>query len=530
MRQLLLAAMPVICVLLSAGISRAQRFANDWMTAGYDAQRSSWVRSDAKISKESLQQPGFELVWKLKLEISPRQLNTLTPPSLLDFYIGYRGFRSLGFFGAASDRVIAIDTDLARIEWEKDLAPAGRAPSGTLSCPGGMTSAVTRPTGTAYPMVPTGRGAGRGTPARSGVGLPYEGAVTLKSAPAPAPPKPPVAAAKPGSTAAEPPNPFAPRVQWALALTGDGKLHSMWVSNGHEPNPAVQFLQPQAHATGLIAFDNTAYAATTNGCCGVEDGLWALDLTAGKVSRWKSPVKGVAGFAAGPDGTIYAASGSELTALTARTLEPRSSYKSGGAAFSSSPVVFEFKGRDLAAVAASDGRLHLVDTASLNRRAPLDKTAPFTSLDYPVRSLASWQDPSGTRWIFGRGLRPHRRNPERRHCRLEADREGRRSISGSRLDLRRSHLAASPAGHPWRRLCAVQRRVSLQRRKGDRRTLQTGRVVCAGCGYRQDAVEQRRHDHLVCPQRRPGCRGKPRLRGNLRWHAVCVRLPDRALM
>ena len=400
MRQLLLAAMPVICVLLSAGISRAQRFANDWMTAGYDAQRSSWVRSDAKISKESLQQPGFELVWKLKLEISPRQLNTLTPPSLLDFYIGYRGFRSLGFFGAASDRVIAIDTDLARIEWEKDLAPAGRAPSGTLPCPGGMTSAVTRPTGTAYPMVPTGRGAGRGTPARSGVGLPYEGAVTLKSAPAPAPPKPPVAAAKPGSTAAEPPNPFAPRVQWALALTGDGKLHSMWVSNGHEPNPAVQFLPPQAHATGLIAFDNTAYAATTNGCGGVEDGLWALDLTAGKVSRWKSPVKGVAGFAAGPDGTIYAASGSELTALTARTLEPRSSYKSGGTAFSSSPVVFEFKGRDLAAVAASDGRLHLVDTASLNRRAPLDKTAPFTSLDYPVRSLASWQDPSGTRWIL----------------------------------------------------------------------------------------------------------------------------------
>jgi hypothetical protein len=42
-----------------------------WSTVGGDAQRSSWVRTDAKISKDSMQKPGFQLVWKLKLNNDP---------------------------------------------------------------------------------------------------------------------------------------------------------------------------------------------------------------------------------------------------------------------------------------------------------------------------------------------------------------------------------------------------------------------------------------------------------------------------
>ena len=386
--------------MMSGAVASAQRFAGDWMTSGNDAQRSSWVRSDAKISPQSLQKPGFQLEWKLKLENSARQLNTLTQPALLDFYIGYRGFRSLGFFGAASDRVIAVDTDLARIEWEKNFSPPGSAPAGTPPCPGGMTSPVTRPTGTAYPMIPAGRGAGRATPAKSGVGLPYEGAVTLKDTPRPAPPPPPPPSAKPGAPSAEPLNPFAPRVQYVLALSSDGKLHFMWASNGHEPNPPIDFLPPNAHAMGLIAYEDTAYVATKNGCGGVEDGVWALDLTTKKVSRWKSTGKSVAGFASGPDGTLYVAGGGELTALAPRTLNTLAGYNTGGALLTSSPVVFEFKGKDLIAVASNDGRLHLLDAAALSSGARLAGSAPFSSADFPVRSLASWQDAAGARWVL----------------------------------------------------------------------------------------------------------------------------------
>ena len=98
------------------------------MTAGFDAQRSNWVRNDAKISLETLSKPGFDLVWKLKLGDTPRQLNSMTPPALLDFYISHRGFRTLGFFGTSSNRVVAVDTDLGRLEWEKQVAPPAAEP------------------------------------------------------------------------------------------------------------------------------------------------------------------------------------------------------------------------------------------------------------------------------------------------------------------------------------------------------------------------------------------------------------------
>ncbi|MGH9661943.1 MAG: hypothetical protein ACRD96_25570, partial [Bryobacteraceae bacterium] len=110
----------------------AQRGGGDWMTLGYDAQRSSWVRSDAKISAETMAKPGFQLVWEVKTKSS------LTPPALLDFYIGYRGFRSLGFVGGSSNTLVAIDTDLSRIEWEKSFA-SGSGAAATVACPGGMT-------------------------------------------------------------------------------------------------------------------------------------------------------------------------------------------------------------------------------------------------------------------------------------------------------------------------------------------------------------------------------------------------------
>src|SRR6185295_10855062 len=169
------AAIPAVCALLGASVASAQRGTGDWMTGGNDAQRSFWVRTDGKISKESFQKPGFELLWKIKPNNPSRQLNSLTAPVLIDFYIGYKGFRSLGFFGGSSDTLTAVDIDLGKTEWEKRLVPAAGAPAGTIPCPGGMTSGVTRPTTTAYPGLPMGRGAGRGNPAKSGVGEPKQG-------------------------------------------------------------------------------------------------------------------------------------------------------------------------------------------------------------------------------------------------------------------------------------------------------------------------------------------------------------------
>jgi hypothetical protein len=161
------------CAAISMDAARAQGRGGggDWSTTGSDAQRSSWVRTDAKISRDSMQKPGFQLAWKVKLNNEPKQLNSLTPAALLDRYIGYRGFRSLAFVGGSSDTVFAVDTDLGRIEWQKRF-PASAAPQGgasTQACPGGMTANVTRPVSAAISAAPAGRGGGgRGGPAQWG--------------------------------------------------------------------------------------------------------------------------------------------------------------------------------------------------------------------------------------------------------------------------------------------------------------------------------------------------------------------------
>src|SRR5580700_5211780 len=192
------AAVALALVSLVTEVASAQfgRGSGDYSTAGADAHRSSWVRTDAKISPVSLGTPGFELVWKVKLNNEASQLNALTPAALLNGYIGYRGFRSLALLGGSSNQVFALDTDLGRIEWQKAVMSTPGPSGASLSCPGGMTANVARPVSAAFPAPPiAGRGGGRAGAAKSAVGEPNEGAITLKEylarAAAPPPPPPP---------------------------------------------------------------------------------------------------------------------------------------------------------------------------------------------------------------------------------------------------------------------------------------------------------------------------------------------------
>ncbi|HYO84794.1 MAG TPA: hypothetical protein VES20_25555 [Bryobacteraceae bacterium] len=394
----------VCCALLVPSFARAQTGGSDWTTTGFDAQRSYWIRSDPKISLESMRKPGFELVWKTDVNEAARGKAPVTPPVLIDFYIGYRGFRSLAFIGSGANAVLAVDTDLGRPEWRKGFSvPAGA--TNTSECPGGMTSGVARPTTVAYPSLTGGRGTGRGNPAKSGVGEPFEGAVTLKELANR--PQRPTAAPKPASTAvastrrvAAPSNPFAPRIQWVYALSGDGKLHSLYISNGEEPNDAVTFVPPNAYAKGLVVADGIAYVATTNRCGGVDNGIWAMDLRSSGVKNWKTAdnVAGTTGIAVGPDATVYAAAGSQLVALEEGTLRLRSTYNIGKAQFSSSPVVFDFKDKDLIAVTSDDGRLHLLDAAAMER--PVATTPAFAGSGFNAGAIATWRDAAGVRWLL----------------------------------------------------------------------------------------------------------------------------------
>ena len=54
------------------------RGGSQWLTALADAQRTSWIRTDDKISVAALAKPGFALQWKSKLDNQPRGVHGLT--------------------------------------------------------------------------------------------------------------------------------------------------------------------------------------------------------------------------------------------------------------------------------------------------------------------------------------------------------------------------------------------------------------------------------------------------------------------
>ena len=401
----------------SACAFAANAQSRDWMTENGDAQRSAWVRSDAKINKDSMSKTGFQFLWKMKLKNPPRQLNNLTPPATLDRLIGYRGFRMLGFVAGSSDNLFAIDTDLGRMEWDKHLNSSAPAEPGTLACPGGITTGMARPTMTAIPVLLAGGGRGRSTPAKSAVGEPGQGAVTLANVrPNPSGGAGGAGAAGSGAnpmlvqpTRTNPANPPGGQLGagpfLVFALAGDGMLHSLHMSNGADSEPPMKFLPPNANANGLIVTDQFAYAVTEGSCGNVANGVWAIDLVSKEVKTWKGNVAGSAGMAFGGDGVIYVVTGAggehpnSLVALDTKTLEVKASFSAGAQEFSSSPVIFDYKGKTLIAAAAKNGSLHLFDAANL--KAPLTST-PVSSknADFTPGALASWQDQGGTRWIL----------------------------------------------------------------------------------------------------------------------------------
>lgn len=397
----------VSCACAWTSAARAQ--GRDWMTSNGDAQRSSWVRSDAKISRDSMQQYEFQFLWKMKLKNVPRQLNSLTPPATLERLIGYRGFRMLGFVAGSSDNIFTIDTDLGRMEWEKHFASTAPASAGTLNCPGGMTNGIARPTLTTIAPAP-GRssGGGRSNPAKSGVGQPGQGAVTLAKLPPNPPPPPPTPTPNTEASRPNPANPpggqFGGGPFLVYALSSDGMLHAMHLSNGADFEPPVKFLPPNANSNGLIVVDGVAYVVTVQNCSGTANGVWAMDLAAKQIMTWKGNVVGSAGPAFGGDGTIYVATGNggenpnSLVALDPKTLAVKSAFSAGNQGFSAMPVLFDYKGKTLLAATTKDGRVHLFESANLN--APLYSTAAGGN-DFASGALASWEDTEGTRWLLG---------------------------------------------------------------------------------------------------------------------------------
>jgi hypothetical protein len=393
----------------------------EWTTAAFDAQRTGWVRSDARLTREAVQKGDFQFLWKARFENEARQLNSLTPPIILDRLIGYRGFKALGFIGGSADRVFAIDTDLARPYWTTHLnysAATGGQPASSWECPGGLIAVPTRRTVLAPQAPPAGGSGARGGRSTSAVGEPGRGAAVLSQQPAGgrrgAPPGPFPAPSARGRGVA--PIPFG-GVDPLYAVGSDGFLHTLSSANGADMSPPVPFLPPNTKPSALIFIDGVVYTTTSGECGAAPNAVWSIDLTAdNKVISWKSggpDIVGTTALAFGSEGTLYVALGkagsdedkspyaNSVVALDRATLEPKDWFSTVDVEFSGAPIVFPYKGNDLVAVTGGNGRLYLLDGAKpggADHKTPLHVTEKYTAGGSGA-GLATWEG-QGARWIL----------------------------------------------------------------------------------------------------------------------------------
>jgi outer membrane protein assembly factor BamB len=371
----------------------------DWASTGGNPQRDGWARGETRLSRETVS--GIRQLYKVHFDNEPRGLDALTTPINLTRIITWKGFKELLFIGGSSDVVYALDSDLNRVYFTAPLVKTrASSPAPTVLCPGGLASIAI--SGGTAPAMRGGGGRGRG------------------------PGGPP-----PGMGRGRGPQPAV----WAVA--SDGDLYTIRQQDGDITSvPPAKFVPAHSKISGLNVNNDVIYAATLDECNGSPNALYAIDTSNAEKPVTTFPTGGAGfsgsgGIAIGADGTVYGqiAAGhgdsfgafrDTVVALAPKTLAPKDYFTPSGTretpgknaeSASVTPVVFSWKGKDVIAAASSDGRLFLLDSASLggaDHHTPLFETGLIATEDSGYSgngfrgSFATFEDAANnnTRWLF----------------------------------------------------------------------------------------------------------------------------------
>jgi outer membrane protein assembly factor BamB len=387
------------CVFLMAGVAQAQLGRGGaWGTNSGDPQRTGWQKNETEINKDSVK--GLKLLWKLKVDNQTRALHSLLQPIVVA-----ATYRNLVIVAGSSDNLYAIDSDLGKIAWSKHFEYSNQISQNanpTWLCPGGLTA-------TPVEVPPVGFGRGRGAAVVAGGGGRAAGAGV------------------PAATGGR-------GVRSIYALSSDGSLHQLNIRDGEELAPTVKFIPPNGKPYGLNLVDNVLYTATGQGCGGLPNAVHAIDLgspekTVASFNSGGGGIWGLAGPAVGTDGTVYVETGDgpfdpeagkfsdTFLALSPKDLKLKDYFMPLAAPWftkrdldlNDTPVVFPYKGRDLIVGSGKESSLFMLDSTSLggsDHRTPLFRSPMIGNEDVAYDAhgiwgnLASWEDPSGTRWVL----------------------------------------------------------------------------------------------------------------------------------
>jgi outer membrane protein assembly factor BamB len=374
-------------------------FAADWPTTSGSPQREGWARSEKVITKDNVH--GLDVIYRYQSDNKSRGLYSLTSPLIDGMLITYRGFKEMLVFGGSSDVVYSVDADLNRLIWERHFEYEGEGKKThrvTATCPGGLTAAVAMD-GSSSAGVSFGR---------------------RPAAPAPGG-RAPIGGRGFGSLGA------------FFAVSSDGYLHTLNASTGEDLIPAAKFLPPNSRVSALNVYDDHVYAATS-GACGGANAVYGIDMASTDKKVFTFPVAGnsvagASGTALGSDGTVYVQVPAEqgqtdtTSHRTVLALDPENlgvkdffvaedapSTKGHADVAGPAPMVFSWKGKDVVVAAGSDGRIYLLDSASLggpDHHKPMFESEPVASADEHYAGsgfrtgFATWSDAaSDARWLY----------------------------------------------------------------------------------------------------------------------------------
>src|SRR6478672_7940408 len=115
----------------------------DFLTEGFDNARTGWVRDEKVFTPANV--GGMKLLWKTKLESTPRAMHNLFAPLIAERVSTPQGVREIGIVAGVSDDLFGIDVANGRQMWHVkfDGGPNPPPPANDTLCPAGQTAVPT---------------------------------------------------------------------------------------------------------------------------------------------------------------------------------------------------------------------------------------------------------------------------------------------------------------------------------------------------------------------------------------------------
>lgn len=396
-------------ILLGSTIARAQARGH-WSLANGDPSHDKWQITETKISSTTVRS-SFKLLWKIKLGNEASQSLSYGEPLFIPSVISSRGFKDVVLWSDANS-LYAVDYGLGTILWKKTFKVNAIRPTGTCR-------RSNLPIALEFQHV-----------AHSGVNLPPG---TKTASPLLSPPS----SAQRWIGAPTKGGGFA--LKGVYILTPDGYLHEQVLTTGQDYAPAVKFISaPVGNLLGMNVNDKILYTESRRGCGAISSNVWSIDLNTPEHPIQNYPLNKVSltdsiGPAIGSDGTVYISTGEGLSglaaevhahsvvALTANGLKVSDWYSplgnAGEGMLRASPIVIDYKNKDLLVASGGDGSIVLLDSRSLggeDHHTPLAQTNKIVNAakGERVQGFASWRSQDGGLWVLASILGPIERNPK----------------------------------------------------------------------------------------------------------------------